>query len=62
MQFLKLQIRKVEIKFEFKWYDLWIGGYWDKKNRVFYICLLPTLVLSFRKKSIKMKKCVKVIK
>lgn len=29
----------------FRWYDLWVGVYLDRKNRVVYICPLPTIGL-----------------
>lgn len=22
----------------FRWYDLWIGSYWDKAGRALYVC------------------------
>jgi hypothetical protein len=25
----------------FRWYDLWIGAYWDKTNRTLYVCPIP---------------------
>ena len=25
----------------FRWYDLWIGAYWDRASRVLYVCPLP---------------------
>lgn len=25
----------------FRWYDLWIGAYWDRKARVLYVCPVP---------------------
>lgn len=25
----------------FRWYDLWIGAYWDRKERVLYILPIP---------------------
>ena len=25
----------------FRWYDLWIGAYWDRKSRVLYVCPVP---------------------
>lgn len=31
------------IKPFFAWYDLWIGGYYDRKKRVWYVLLLPML-------------------
>ncbi len=32
------------------WYDMWIGAYWDRKNRVLYLLPLPMLGIrvSFR--------------
>jgi hypothetical protein len=29
------------------WYDLWIGAYWDRRNRVLDVCLVPCMVLRF---------------
>lgn len=30
---------------KFRWYDFWVGWYWDRKREVLYICLLPMVVL-----------------
>ncbi len=30
----------------FKWYDFWVGAYWDRQERVLYVCPLPTLCIS----------------
>ena len=38
-----MKFRKISVSF--KWYDLWIGGYWDQNNRILYICPLPTCVI-----------------
>lgn len=27
----------------FRWYDLWIGAYWDRKARMLYVCPVPML-------------------
>ena len=27
----------------FRWYDLWIGAYWDREAKALYICPLPML-------------------
>lgn len=35
----------MNVRVRFAWYDMWIGAYWDRKTRVLYICLLPTLLL-----------------
>lgn len=35
----------MKIRTYFRWYDLWIGAYWDRKQRRLYVCLLPTWVI-----------------
>jgi hypothetical protein len=34
------------ISLSFKWYDLWIGLYIDRKNHKLYICPLPTVLIT----------------
>ena len=29
----------------FRWYDLWVGAYWDRSSRTLYVCPLPTVGL-----------------
>lgn len=31
----------------FKWYDLWVGAFWDRRARVLYVCPLPCIVFIF---------------
>lgn len=33
------------MKISWKWYDGWIGYFWDRHNRVLYVCPLPWVVL-----------------
>lgn len=33
--------RKIEIGISFRWYDLWIGAYINRDDRVAYVCLIP---------------------
>lgn len=37
--------RSLSIKPFFRWYDLWIGAYWDRANRALYLCPLPCVGL-----------------
>jgi hypothetical protein len=32
----------------FRWYDLWVGAYWDRKARTLYVCPLPTIGVALR--------------
>ncbi len=36
-------IRSWEFNFLFEWRDMWIGAYYDTKNRRLYVCLLPCI-------------------
>lgn len=27
----------------FRWYDLWVGAYWDRAHATLYVCPVPTL-------------------
>lgn len=38
----------MDVKLFFALYDFWIGGFYDQKKRVLYICPLPCVVLRFR--------------
>ena len=32
---------------QFKWFDMWVGAYWDRVGRMLYVCPLPCVVLRF---------------
>jgi hypothetical protein len=34
-----------KIKVSFAWYDMWIGIYYDRKQRIVYICPVPMLLI-----------------
>lgn len=36
-------IRRYHLNISFKWFDFWIGWFFDVRAKVLYICLLPTL-------------------
>jgi hypothetical protein len=35
----------------FRWFDLWIGAYWDRTHRALYVCPIPMfgVKLQFKK-------------
>ncbi len=33
----------MRLTFFFRWYDLWVGAYWDRTLKALYVCPLPTL-------------------
>jgi hypothetical protein len=39
----------MKIKLFFAWYDFWIGWYWDRINKILYICLFPMFVISIER-------------
>lgn len=34
----------------FAWFDLWIGAYYDRRSRAWYICPLPCCVIQIAPK------------
>ncbi len=40
----------MKIKLLFAWYDLWVGAYWDRKNRTLYLLPIPCcgIVITWR--------------
>lgn len=41
----------MKIKPIFRWYDIWIGFYWDKDNRVLYCFPIPMFGLKIQFKN-----------
>lgn len=39
--------KKLQIAFKWRWYDFWVGWYFDRKERHLYIGLLPTMIFEF---------------
>jgi hypothetical protein len=47
-----MKIKSWSVNLIFAWYDLWIGAYWDKKQRRLYILPIPCVgvVIQFKPK------------
>ena len=39
---------KLIIRLSFRWYDLWMGLYYDTTHGILYFCPLPMVVLEFQ--------------
>ena len=35
------------MKIKFRWYDLWVGVYYDKEKRRIHICPFPCIIFEF---------------
>jgi len=40
-----LNIGRLILRLKFRWFDLWIGAYYDREHGIWYLILIPTLVL-----------------
>ena len=38
---------EVKTRIGFRWFDLWVGFYWDRGQRTLYFCPIPMLVIAF---------------
>lgn len=34
-------VRGRRISLFFRWYDMWVGAYWDRGSRTLYVCPIP---------------------
>jgi len=41
--------KRFKIQFSFLWYDFWIGWFYDRLNKILYICPLPMCVIKIWK-------------
>jgi len=39
------------VRFSFAWYDLWVGAYYDRTKRTWYVCPLPMLLIEVRRRA-----------
>ncbi len=38
----------MKIRLKFRWYDMWIGAYFERWSRSLYICLIPMFVIEIQ--------------
>ena len=43
----------MKFKLFWAWFDFWVGFYYDRKKSILYVCPLPTVVLAFSLKDVK---------
>lgn len=36
-------IWKMHVSISFKWYDFWVGVFWDRAHMALYICIFPMI-------------------
>lgn len=41
----------MKVKLFFAWYDIWVGFYWSREDKILYFCPVPMVVISIRFKS-----------
>jgi hypothetical protein len=38
------------LSLRFAWYDLWVGAFYDRDRRTLYVCPLPTVLVTYRRR------------
>jgi len=46
----RLVMRESRWSISWKWYDLWVGAFYDEESRVWYFCPFPTIVIAYDRK------------
>jgi hypothetical protein len=41
-------VQRFAVSAFFRWYDLWIGAYWDREAKVLYVCPVPMFGLKIK--------------
>lgn len=42
----------MKISFFFAWYDFWVGFFYDRRNKVLYLCPLPCCVFKIERERV----------
>jgi hypothetical protein len=48
MKIFAFHIKRFCCRLKFKWYDLWVGLYYDEEHGIWYFCPVPTLAFEFQ--------------
>jgi hypothetical protein len=38
--------RRWRVRVRWAWFDMWVGAYWDRADRVLYVCPVPMVVVA----------------
>ena len=41
-------VQRFAVSAFFRWYDVWIGAYWDREAKVLYVCPVPMFGLKIK--------------
>lgn len=43
-----IAISRLIIRVKFRWFDLWVGFYYDKKTGILHFCPVPTIAIEIQ--------------